>query len=495
MLLCAGALAATGQSAFAANDLWIGNTDANFGTAANWTGSVAPSGNTPEFGVAGTSGTALNNDISGAAYVGILFDSGASAYTITGNAFNLTGAITNNAAGVEETFNTDVVISGSTWNLAAGTTTTFNGALSAAANTATILFGGTTAGTTGGTVNLNGTSTLDLSGGAFRALILQGTGTSGTTLNVGNGSNSASLTINSTAANSGWFNVNNGSTLNVKSGASVTVNGTTNATAPTTDIGNVTGAAATVNIDGTLTYGTGTSLRIGFTSGTDTGVVNVKSGGVLNLNGAARSVTIQSAGVLNVAGTVNSSEGTWAGNGKLVLQGGTFKATAAQTLGNTLAISTTSASSTIDTNGNAVSIGSGISGSGGLVKNGLGTLTLSGTNTFTGNTVVNAGTLSLATNVSLDDSIVLSLATGTTLGLDFASGSETVFALVLNGSSVTPGTYTSDQLNALASGVSFTSLGGTLTVTSAVPEPGTVALLVLGFGGLVFVIRRRNQQA
>jgi hypothetical protein len=63
---------------------------------------------------------------------------------------------------------------------------------------------------------------------------------------------------------------------------------------------------------------------------------------------------------------------------------------------------------------------------------------------------------------------------------------------------VTPGIYTGDELNTLSTtlgaGVSFTSLDPsvTLTVTSAVPEPGTVALLVLGFGGLVLVIRRRK---
>ncbi len=64
-LLCAGALGAVGHSALAANDVWIGNTDANFATLSNWTGSVTPNGNTPVFGVAGTAGATLTTTLLG----------------------------------------------------------------------------------------------------------------------------------------------------------------------------------------------------------------------------------------------------------------------------------------------------------------------------------------------------------------------------------------------------------------------------------------------
>jgi hypothetical protein len=92
--------------------------------------------------------------------------------------------------------------------------------------------------------------------------------------------------------------------------------------------------------------------------------------------------------------------------------------------------------------------------------------------------------------MSLDDTIVLSLAAGTALDLAFASGSETVFGLVLNGAAVAAGTYDVTQLNALGSGssITFTSAGGTLTV---VPEPGTVAMLCLGLICGLLVFRRR----
>jgi autotransporter-associated beta strand protein len=121
-------------------------------------------------------------------------------------------------------------------------------------------------------------------------------------------------------------------------------------------------------------------------------------------------------------------------------------------------------------------------------------LTLSGTNTFTGNMVVNEGMLSLASNVSLNDTIVLSLAQNTWLDLGFGTGTETIYALVLNGVNVAPGTYRDDQLAALDSSIMFSSSGGTLTVLSTVPEPGTVVLLVAGFAG-VMLFRRRSRQA
>lgn len=94
-----------GLSSLASSDMWVGNTDANWSTAANWgfsSGSaVNSSGDYLIFGAAGSSGAALNNDLSGYSFSGITFTNGAAAYTFSGNAITLAGGITNNASSVE----------------------------------------------------------------------------------------------------------------------------------------------------------------------------------------------------------------------------------------------------------------------------------------------------------------------------------------------------------------------------------------------------------
>jgi len=74
-------------------DTWAGNTSSNFSASANWTyfsgsGPVA-AGDALVFGAAGTAGTALTNDLVGAAFSGITFSNGASAFTLYGNDFTL----------------------------------------------------------------------------------------------------------------------------------------------------------------------------------------------------------------------------------------------------------------------------------------------------------------------------------------------------------------------------------------------------------------------
>jgi autotransporter-associated beta strand protein len=152
---------------------------------------------------------------------------------------------------------------------------------------------------------------------------------------------------------------------------------------------------------------------------------------------------------------------------------------------------TVTVTSTIDTNGFDVGINSSISGAGGFVKTGAGRLSLGGTNSFTDGMAVLAGTLSLASNLTLDDSIILSLASGTTLDLAFASGSETLGGLLLDGVAVAPGTYTAAELDILGASASidFTSTGGTLTV---VPEPGVVTLIGAGLMMLLLLHCRRR---
>ena len=87
------------------------------------------------------------------------------------------------------------------------------------------------------------------------------------------------------------------------------------------------------------------------------------------------------------------------------------------------------------------------------------------------------------------------VAPNSSLDLGFGSGSQTVQELFLNGVAVTPGTYTATQLNTLgsASTITFTSSGGTLTVT-AVPEPATMALISIGLICVLFGFRRNGRK-
>jgi autotransporter-associated beta strand protein len=252
-----------------------------------------------------------------------------------------------------------------------------------------------------------------------------------------------------------------------------------------------------INLNG----GAITSYSDNATTANGSGVLDMMWGGgansnnTFNLNGGTLAIG-------QVVSTTNNGTRTFNFNG------GTLKATndtlafLALGTGNARA-NVRNGGAIIDTNGFSVTISqalvhSNIGGDnaidGGLIKNGLGVLNLTGTNTFTGNVIVNQGTLSLATNVSLNDTIVLSLAGNTWLNLGFDTGSETIQGLVLEGTVVAPGTYTAEELGALDASITFTSDGGTLTVLSAVPEPGTVVLLVVGLAG-VMLFRRRSRQA
>jgi hypothetical protein len=104
-----GGVGLLGQSAYGANDIWQGNTDVNFGTATNWNAGAGPvpaTNDTLQFGLAGTAGTSLvDNLMTPGTYsiAGITFSAGASSYTINPatvgtNGFTLTGNITNGTA-------------------------------------------------------------------------------------------------------------------------------------------------------------------------------------------------------------------------------------------------------------------------------------------------------------------------------------------------------------------------------------------------------------
>ena len=136
-----------------------------------------------------------------------------------------------------------------------------------------------------------------------------------------------------------------------------------------------------------------------------------------------------------------------------------------------------------------MTIGGVISGLGGLVKQGSGLLSLTGSNTYSGNTLVSGGTLNISSPF-LADASTLNVAAGATFNLGYA-GVDTIASLFLGGSEQPGGTW-----GAIGSGAQneSTYLTGTglLNVTSAVPEPGTMALVAAAGLALAAAARRRR---
>jgi PEP-CTERM putative exosortase interaction domain/autotransporter-associated beta strand repeat len=250
------------------------------------------------------------------------------------------------------------------------------------------------------------------------------------------------------------------------------------------------------------------------------GTLNVSGNASITATSIYMGSAVSGIGVLNLNGgtlTANFIE-EGAGQGTIVANGGTLRArqAAADFLPDfeTGDIEIAAGGLKFDTNGFNVGISNALTGDGGLTKLGGGTLTLSGVTTFKGASAVEEGVLEIAfggmlveasqldiaanaglvvhDTISLNDDIVLTLVEGSAFTLDF-EGDMTIAALWINGEAITPDTYTLDDLKALPGGVDFDgNLSATLTVTSTVPEPGTLALLGCGAAFAMWRLRRRR---
>jgi fibronectin-binding autotransporter adhesin len=533
------------QSAHAVNAAW--NTDAatgNFNTAQWTSGTTTPvaggtytvvSGDALFFGTSTT--TTLNNDLVGATYAGLTFNSGASAFTIGGNSFTLTGNIVNNSTSTQA-INTDIVISGSRTFQATSGQMTFGGNISGTNINNWFL-------TPTNKITLGGTNTLTFANN------------NGLITNAGTVDITGSTTLSSTNVNAGYATIGNAvsSTVNIVSGGSLTVNGTTNATKPGTIVGQNGGSsvlnvgASDMSSSGTLTIGANTALSLGNNNASATGTLNINSGtatitagsavlqnqlnfialgrdnatGIVNLNGGTLETGRQFVRDGSGGGTVGSGAATFNFNG------GVLKALADQTSGNgwfetattgNFQVVTTivkAGGAKIDTNGFNANINtvlahdSGLGGTadGGLTKSGLGTLTLGAANTYTGATTVQSGNLAtdlvgnfglgnvtvadvagagliLGNGNSIADTAILLFGDAGTITLNNAT-SDTVFGITQtdDSQSIGAGVYTAGDLNTFF-GVGSFSGTGTLTV---VPEPSTA---LLGGLGVLSLLRRRR---
>ena len=141
--------------------------------------------------------------------------------------------------------------------------------------------------------------------------------------------------------------------------------------------------------------------------------------------------------------------------GSISFGGGSLQYTAKNTVDFSSEIKNSSAAVSIDTNGQRVTFAGDVDKSnvGGLTKLGLGTLVLSGNDAYAGGTAVNAGTLMATTTTAIPDGTSLSVAAGGTFIFD-PTGTG---ALPVSAGAVVAG-----------------------APVSAVPEPGTLALLIAG---------------
>jgi len=442
---CTAGFALAVTSTLRAADLtWTGVTDGNWDTTtANWSGAstVFTSGDNANF-----SGTPTNNVTA------------ASGLTI--GSINLDG-----------TFTGIVALTGA--NTVTGTTTVSAGTLNL------------------GDSGALGTSTVTLSGGALK--------------------NTAGITVaNNIVLGSGT------STIALGTGANMSVTGTLS-------------GSGNLNLGGS---GPLSSIYLNFSSNTASGTITIPNAGNNNTVVRIESGNATSASAdwviggpsdrgtsLDVAGTY--SFGSLAGTG--YIEGNNLSGTATVSIGannHSATFSGVIADSHNSTAGMKLAV----------TKEGTGTETLSGSNTYTGATTINAGTLAIgkASAISSSSAMVLNggtFATGgfsqtlntltlsSTSSIDFGAGAS---ALVFADSSAIAWTGSLDLVNfdigtdSLQFGTSSTALttaqlseislsgytasldsSGVVTFT-AVPEPGTMALCVIGLSGVLFIARRKR---
>ncbi|AKC78278.1 outer membrane protein [Xanthomonas arboricola] len=293
---------------------------------------------------------------------------------------------------------------------------------------------------------------------------------------LGLGASGNALTLTGTLAGAGGVNKTGTGTLALN-GANTFAGGTTLASG-TLQLGsasalgtgglNVTGAS-NLSSSAPLTVANGISLGgplnwTGAQALTLSGAINgggslIKSGAgdlTLTANNAYTGGTSLSTGRLVVGS--NAALGT----GTLTASGGELDATAAATLGNTIALT---GSLGVGSSGNALNLTGAIGGTGALTKLGTGSLTLGGLNTYAGGTNLTAGTLQVASGTALG--------TGALNVTGNAALQNTAATSLSNAIALTPGALT-------LSGAQALTLSGAISGTGSLIKSGSGDLTLSG---------------
>ncbi len=358
----------------AANYTWTGGAgNGNWTNSANW---VTPpvAGATIHF--AGANQTSVDTDTN-QSVGGIVFNSGASAFTISNNTITLAGNVENDSTNTQ-TINSTLALGKNIHFAADSGNLAFGGPISLGANFLAV--SGANSTTISG--NISGTGGLLKRGPGNLTLSGINTYTGNTSINGGN------LIVQGGAAL-----LDTGTVTLAASGATLTI-GTSET------IGSLQGGGTTaITANQTLTIAQ---------AGNATYAGSISGAGALTKNGAG---TLTLTGNNTYTGATYISAGPLAISG--LLGGGNYSA------------NITNNGSLLFTSTSNQTFGGVISGTGALTQNGSGTLTLTGNNTYTGNTNIISGTLQMAGGTSSSDYFTAGLSAGQTGALDMAGGAWT----------------------------------------------------------------------
>jgi fibronectin-binding autotransporter adhesin len=302
------------------------------------------------------------------------------------------------------------------------------------------------------------------------------------TYGIYNFENTIHVTDNSTISVTGagaTLSQTGGTQFNVDSGKTLSVTGTLVQNGYQANTGLIKNGDGTMVLSNINTYTGGTTVNTGTLelgtgggAGIIRGTLNINSGGTVKLtgtdalgyNGGASVTQVNiNGGTLEAATTGNNglyansslTGGTVSGTGRMdfssgygitTLASGTSSVFSAPMMlrdGNNMTITVADGAAATDLLFSGAIIEQ-FSGSG-ITKSGDGTLALTNTNSYTGNTTVNAGTLSLGNgtnNTNLSDAATVSITAGATVNLNF-TGSDTIGKLIIDGETLSGGTYNS----------------------------------------------------
>ncbi|MBL6963476.1 MAG: autotransporter-associated beta strand repeat-containing protein [Bacteroidetes bacterium] len=346
-----------------------GGVDNNWTTADNWGGTAPVATNSLIF-EGSTRLTPSNNFAAATNFAGITFNSGSSAFTLSGNSISLGADVTNNSSNLQTISIAMALTANRTFNTASGDITV-EGVISGSgyaliksgSNTLTLTESNTY---NGGTSINEGTIGFSSSGNLSSGTI---TMSNGTTL-MGTGGGSAVTFSNSFSLTSGTVTI---PVLGGSSGKDVTLSGSISGSGGI--IATSSGGGRWLMLNGAKTFSGGVTM-----SGSSGGVPTIRINNSTSLGSGTLTSTITSTdfarGLLQPLADLSSGSGVTNG----------------------IIISGSSARLSVSANGSGnLQLSGIISGSGYLVKVGTATLTLSGTNTFSGGVKINDGTLSVAT--------------------------------------------------------------------------------------------------